>query len=102
MFIDAASLQDLEIVPTPAVRGATLWGLLNRTRSRVGSEALRERLLNPPTTADDILALQRAHQVLAADVVAYRHLLDQVAGDDVERYLNVTWQLPRHMPSLIR
>lgn len=102
MFIDAASLQDLEIVPTATVRGATLWSLINRTRSRVGGEALRERLLHPPHAADDIVALQRAHQVLAADAVAYRQMLDQVASDDVERYLNVTWQLPRHMPSMIR
>lgn len=102
MFIDAASLQDLEIVPAPTVRGATLWSLINRTRSRVGREALRENLLNPPHTADEIVALQRAHQVLAGDAVAYRQMLDRVAGDDVERYLNVTWQLPRNMPSMIR
>ena len=102
MFIDSASLQDLEIVPSPTVRGTTLWSLINRTRSRVGSEALRERLLNPPHGTDDILALQRAHQVLAADAVAYRGVLDRIAGDEVERYLNVTWQLPSHMPPMIR
>ncbi|MGE0704714.1 MAG: hypothetical protein AB7F99_02700 [Vicinamibacterales bacterium] len=102
MFIDAATLQDLEVVPTPAVRGTTLWSLIDRTRSRVGSEALRERLLNPPHTADDILALQRAHQALAADAAVYRQMLDQVAGDEVERYLNMPWQLPRHMPPMIR
>jgi hypothetical protein len=28
--------------------------------------------------------------------------LDQIAGDEVERYLNVTWQLPSHMPPMIR
>jgi hypothetical protein len=28
-------------VPTPTVRGMTLWSLINRTRTRVGSEALR-------------------------------------------------------------
>jgi DNA mismatch repair ATPase MutS len=42
----------------PTVRGTTLWSLVNRTRTRVGSEALRERLLNPPHTANEILALQ--------------------------------------------
>lgn len=102
MFIDPASLHDLEIVPSPTVRGTTLWSLINRTRSRVGSEALRERLLNPPHGPDDILALQRAHQVLAADAFAYRGMLDRIAGDEVERYLNVTWQLPNHMPPMIR
>lgn len=102
MFIDSATLQDLEIVPMPTVRGTTLWSLVNRTRTRVGSEALRERLLSPPHTADEILALQRAHQVLAADASAYRHTLDQAAAADVERYLNANWQLPRDMPPLIR
>ena len=102
MFLDSATLQDLEIVPTPTVRGTTLWSLIDRTRTRVGSEALRERLLNPPHTAKDILALQRAHQVLAAEASAYRHTLDQAAADEVERYLNANWQLPRDMPALVR
>jgi DNA mismatch repair ATPase MutS len=77
MFIDSATLQDLEIMPTPTVRGTTLWSLVNRTRTRVGSEALREQLLHPPHTADEILALQRAHQVLADDANAYRGTLDR-------------------------
>lgn len=102
MFIDSATLQDLEIVPMPTVHGTTLWSLVNRTRTRVGSEALRERLLNPPHTADRILALQRAHQAMAAEAAAYRHTLDQAAADEVERYLNATWQLPRHMPPMTR
>jgi hypothetical protein len=33
---------------------------------------------------------------------AYRHALDRTAVDDVERYLNATWQLPREMPPLKR
>jgi DNA mismatch repair protein MutS len=102
MFVDSATLQDLEIVPTPTVRGTTLWSLINRTHTRVGSEALRKRLLNPPHTAEDILALQGAHKALAAKASAYRHTLDQAAADEVERYLNANWQLPRDMPRLIR
>ena len=89
-------------MPTPTVRGTTLWSLVNRTGTRVGSEALRERLLNAASTADEILALQRAHQVLAAAADTYRHALDRTAADEVERYLNTTWQLPRNMPRLIR
>jgi DNA mismatch repair protein MutS len=100
MFIDSATLQDLEIVPMPTARGTTLWSLINRTRTRVGSEALRERLLSPPHTPEEILALQRAHQVLAADASTYRYTLDQADADEVERYLNTNWQLPRDMPSL--
>jgi DNA mismatch repair protein MutS len=102
MFIDSATLQDLEIVPMPTVCGTTVWSLINRTRTRVGSEALRERLLNPPDTPEDILALQRAHQALAAEAGAYRQTLDRTAADEVERYLNANWQLPRDMPHLIR
>jgi DNA mismatch repair ATPase MutS len=102
MFVDSATLQDLEIVPVPSVRGTTLWSLVNRTRTRVGGEVLRERLLNPPHTADEIVALQRAHQVLAAEASAYRQMLDRAAPDDVERYVNANWQLPRDMPPLIR
>ena len=86
----------------PTVRGTTLWSLVNRTRTRVGGEALRERFLNPPHTADEILALQRAHQVLAAEASTYRHALDRAAIDEVERYLNANWQLPRDMPPVIR
>ena len=102
MFLDAATLQDLEIVPMPTVRGTTLWTLVNRTRTRIGSEILRERLLHPPHAVDKILALQRAHQAMAADANAYRHQLDRAAADDVERYLRVTWLLPRDMPPMIR
>ncbi len=102
MFVDSSTLRDLEIVPAHATQGMTLWDLINRTRTRVGSQALRERLLNPPDTADEILALQRAHQVLAAEAIAYRHALDGVAADDVEHYLNTKWQLPRSMPRLVR
>jgi DNA mismatch repair ATPase MutS len=102
MFVDVATLQDLEILATPAVRGTTLWSLVNRTRTRAGGEALRERFLNPPHTAEEILALQRAHQVLAADANAYRQTLERVNADGVERYLSANWQLPSDMPPLIR
>ena len=102
MYVDSATLQDLEIVPTAGARGTTLWGLINRTRTRVGGDALRERLLKPRGNAADILALQRAHQLLAAEASAYRHALDRAAADEVERYLNANWQVPREMPPMIR
>src|SRR5205085_12106842 len=102
MVVDSATLQDLQVVPMPAVRGATLWSLINRTRSRVGREALRTRLLNLPHGTDDILALQRAHQAIGAASNAYRHALDTADADEVERYLSMTWQLPRAMPPLAR
>jgi hypothetical protein len=63
---------------------------------------LRERLLNPPHTETEILALQRAHQVLAGEAQVYRDALNRAAADDVERYLSASWQLPRDMPPMIR
>jgi DNA mismatch repair protein MutS len=102
MFLDAATLQDLEIVPAPMTRGTTLWNLVDRTRTRVGREALRQRLLAPPHAADEVLALQRAHQVLAAEASTYRTALDCADLDGVEAYLSVTWQLPADMPAVIR
>jgi DNA mismatch repair protein MutS len=102
MYVDAATLQDLEILPAPAVRGRTVWSLVNRTRTRAGSEALRENFLNPPHGGDGILALQRAHQVLASAANDYRQMLDRAVPDAVERYLSATWQLPRDMPHLPR
>ena len=102
MFVDSATLQDLEVVPARAGRGASLWALIDRTRTRAGSQALRARLVNPPHTADEITALQRAHQALAAKAVSYRHALDRAVLDDVDRYLDSKWQLPRHMPRIVR
>ncbi|HEY7173031.1 MAG TPA: hypothetical protein VH417_19395 [Vicinamibacterales bacterium] len=102
MFVDSATLQDLEVVPTPAARGTTLWSLIDRTRSRVGGDALRKRLLNPPHTTEAILALQRAHQAISAESNAYRLALDAAAADQVERYLGMTWQLPGDMPPMAR
>jgi DNA mismatch repair ATPase MutS len=97
MFLDAATLEDLEILPSPKVRGLTLWSLVDRTRTRVGHEALRGRFLNPTHAVDDIIALQCAHQAVAAEADVYRRLIDRAAADDVEHYLNSPWQLPRKM-----
>lgn len=100
MFLDTPTLRDLEVVPSPTVRGTTLWSLIDRTRTRAGREALRQRLLAPPHVAEEIAALQRAHQALAAESIAYRAILDRTDLDGVEAYLNVTWQLPADMPGL--
>jgi hypothetical protein len=86
----------------PMTRGTTVWSLVDRTRTRIGRELLRERLLAPPHAAEEILAFQRAHQVLAAEASAYRTTLDRADLDGVERYLSVNWQLPSDMPPLIR
>jgi hypothetical protein len=64
-----------------------LFGLVDRTRTRAGRDALRQRLVAPGESAEHILALQRAHQLLAADAASYRVTLDRVDSDSVERYL---------------
>jgi len=75
---------------------------MHRTRTRVGREVLRQRLLAPPHAPHEILELQRAHQVLAAEASAYRIALDRADPDGVEGYLSVNWQLPCDMPALFR
>src|SRR5258708_346431 len=102
MFLDSATLQDLEIVPMPRVRGTTLWSLVDRTRTRIGREVLRERLLAPPHSAEEILALQHAHRALASEASAYRIIVDNADPDRVEGYLRSNWQLSSGMPALIR
>ena len=49
-----------------------------------------------------ILALQRAHQVLAGDASTYRTIVDRADPDGVERYLNSNWQHPDAKTSLTR
>ncbi len=101
MFLDTATLQDLEIVPTQGRRGPTLWSMVDRTRTRAGAQALRQRLLAPPDTADEIVALQQAHRMLA-EGDGYRSLLDRADLNGVEEYFAATWQLPDSMPGLAR
>jgi DNA mismatch repair ATPase MutS len=101
MFLDSATLQDLEIVPTSNRRGLTLWSFLDRTQSRIGREALRQRLKTPARSADQILALQLAHRAIASYSGLFRRLLDAADLDGVDDYLNVTWQLPIDMGRLL-
>lgn len=101
MFVDSGTLHDLELVPTPTTRGLTLWSLVDRTKSRVGREALRQTFLTPPHSAAEILALQTAHQVLGADAGPYRRILDAADPDGVEDYLGINWQLPADMGGLL-
>jgi DNA mismatch repair ATPase MutS len=97
MFLDSGTLRDLEILPTASTRGTTVWSLIDRTKSRVGREALRQRLAAAPGSANDIIALQDAHCTIASSAGAYRIALDRSNPDAVEEYLNVAWQLPADM-----
>jgi DNA mismatch repair protein MutS len=103
MPIDPATLHDLDVFSTSTPRGPTLFSLVDRTRSRAGREALRQRLVAPSDSAEEgILLLQRAHQSLAADAASYRTIFDCTDTDAVERYLNSNWQLPSTRHALTR
>ncbi|HEX7798431.1 MAG TPA: hypothetical protein VF456_28905 [Vicinamibacterales bacterium] len=97
MFLDSGTLRDLEILPTAISRGMTVWQLIDRTRSRAGRDALRQRFATAPQSAEDVIALQQAHQSIASSMGAYRTVLDRSAPDAVEEYLNDAWQLPADM-----
>ena len=101
-LLDAATLHDLDILSSSVRQGATVFGLVDRTRTRAGREALRQCVAAPGNSAEQILALQRAHQCLAADAATYRVLFDSVQLDNLERYLNSNWQLPSVRPALSR
>jgi DNA mismatch repair ATPase MutS len=97
MFLDSGTLRDLEILPTATTRGMTVWQLIDRTRSRAGRDALRQRITAAAQSEQDIVALQHAHQSLASCEASYRTALDRSALDAVEEYLRGSWQLPADM-----
>jgi DNA mismatch repair protein MutS len=98
VVIDADTLRDLEILPAAGSRGRTVWALVDRTRSRAGSEHLRRALTEPPHDVDAILARQAAHRAMASALVEIRTALDAAASDAIERYLGSTWHLPEAHP----
>ena len=102
MALDSATLHDLDVLSTSTPRGPTLLTLVDRTRSRAGREAIRRRLAAAGASPEDIVALQRGHQCLAADAADYRAIFDRADTDAAERYLNSNWQLPSDRPTLTR
>jgi DNA mismatch repair protein MutS len=102
MPLDPATLHDLDVLSTSTPRGPTVASLVDRTRSRAGRAALRQRFLAPSDSAKTIVALQRAHQSLAADADSYRTMFDRAGLDGAERYLNSNWNLPASRSGLTR
>src|SRR5436309_6780877 len=101
--LDSATFHDLEVFSTSAACGPTLVSLVDRTTTRAGRKHLCRRLVAPAAhSAEEILALQRAHQVLAAEAVNYRTAVDRADADGAERYLSSNWQLPDGRSSLER
>lgn len=100
--IDAGTLRDLDVLST-ATHGRTLLEFVDRVRTRAGQEHLRRCLKTPLATADAIVDRQRAHQVLAADALGYRAIIERADLDKVERYLSSNWKIPpagRGLPRL--
>lgn len=65
MILDSGTLNDLDVVSTPMSGGPTLLGLVDRTRTHIGREHLRQCLTAPPHVTEAILARQQAHRALA-------------------------------------
>jgi DNA mismatch repair ATPase MutS len=85
LILDSATLADFDIVSSSIAGGPTLLGLVDRTRTRIGREHLRRSLIAPPRSVETVLALQRAHQALAAEAVRYHEIVDRVDLDGVDR-----------------
>ncbi len=100
MVIDADTLRDLDVISTSVPRGRTLLDLVDRTRTRSGREQLRRRLTMWTPSSSAIVALQGAHQRLAADAATYRAMFDRADTDGVDRYLSSNWQHPDTRSSL--
>jgi DNA mismatch repair protein MutS len=101
MIVDTATQRDLDIGSSPIAGGPTLLGMIDRTWSRSGRERIRKELF-APHSVDEILALQRAHQALAAAYTSYHEILSRIDLDGAERYLTSTWQLPEQRRRLLR
>jgi DNA mismatch repair protein MutS len=97
MFLDAATLRDLEILSPLTPQGPTLWILLDRTRTRAGRKALHDCLLAPLGLAEQILDRQRAQQELVSDSGAICAAISRANCDRVDDYLHLAWQLPDEM-----
>jgi DNA mismatch repair ATPase MutS len=102
MVIDADTLRDLDVLSSSGARGPTLIDLVDRTRTRAGRHHLRRCLTMWTPSSAAIVALQHAHQLLAADSGTYRAILDRADPDGVERYLNSTWQHPDSRTGITR
>jgi DNA mismatch repair ATPase MutS len=94
MVIDSGTFRDLDVMSSSVARGQTVMDLVDRTRTRSGREHLRRRLTTWTQSPSAIVALQRAHQLLAAESAKYRTIVDRADADGVERYMNSSWQHP--------
>src|SRR5215813_8861209 len=97
MLLDAATIRDLEILSPLSKNGQSLWSFVDRTQTRSGRVALRDRLLTTTYSRDEIVARQCAHQELAEDLFGFSAAIRRTGCAPVEQYLHSNWQMPKTM-----
>ena len=97
MLLDAATIRDLEILSPLSKNGRALWSFVDRTQTRSGRLALRDRLVTSTCSRDEILARQCAHQALADDLLGFSAAIRRTGCALIEQYLHSNWQMPKTM-----
>ena len=90
MQVDRATLRDLSILE-PGEDGSSLFALLDRTRTRLGSRALRARMRSLPVGAE-LQRTQDAIRHLATSLGSAHSAVESVDPDAVDDYLSLKWQ----------
>ena len=86
LILDASTQSHLELVASRAGRGMTLLGALDRTATPMGARLLREWVLHPLSTAEEIEARQDAIAALLEDALLLGDLRSRLAEiRDIER-----------------
>lgn len=87
LVIDAQTLDELEILPSPQ-RKTSLFEWLDRTRTKGGRRRLLERFRRPPADAARIIATQCAVRFLQTDPQALALLPDESVLAELAHYRN--------------
>ena len=86
LILDASTQSHLELVASRAGRGMTLLGALDRTATPMGARLLREWVLHPLSTVEEIEARQDAIAALLEDALLLGDLRSRLAEiRDIER-----------------
>jgi DNA mismatch repair protein MutS len=90
MRVDPATLLDLSILD-PGEESASLFTLIDRTRTDAGRAELRRRMRQLPALSET-QERQRAVRRLSETLSDIRQIVDDARPDDAERYLSLRWQ----------
>ena len=86
LLVDATTQSHLELVTSRAGRGMTLLGALDRTKTPMGSRMLRDWIVRPLCTRDEICARQEVVTTLLTQALLLGDLRDELSGiRDIER-----------------